>query len=230
MQYYYRNYYPKRRQLQQINNIQPFTIAVEGEGLITVQPNRAKISIGIVTEDSHVQKAQQENTNISNRVINALKQMGIQVQAIQTTVYSIHPRYDFIEGQSILKGYEVEHQLEITVNDLSMVGNIYDTAIQNGANRSGNIEFLVTNRDQYYREALTRAVQNAREKAEEIAKSMGVTIANIPTYIMEKTEQPDRIFPTFSVKAAEFSTDAVPPIQTGKNIIKANVNTIFSYS
>ena len=77
-----------------------------------------------------------------------------------------------MDGRSILKGYEVEHQLEVTIKDLSKVGTVYDVAIKSGANRSGGVQFSVTNPDAYYREALKRAAHNAREKAEGLAQQL----------------------------------------------------------
>ena len=132
-------------------------MTVEGKGQITVKPDQAKLTMGVVTENPQVQIAQQENAMISKRVIEAFKQIGIEENAIKTSIYSVQPRYDYVDGRSILKGYEVEHQLEVTVKDLSKVGTVYDIAIKNGANRSGGVQFSVTNPDAYYREALKRA-------------------------------------------------------------------------
>jgi uncharacterized protein YggE len=229
MHSYYRNYYP-HVQYQPYRNTQPNTITVEGVGQLSVQPDQANITLGIVTENLSVQTAQQENATISNNVIQAIKQLGIEEEAIKTTVYSIRPRYDYVEGVSILKGYVVEHQLEVTVDDLSVVGKVYDTAIQNGANRSGSIQFLVSNPNPYYQEALTKAVQNAKEKAGVIANSIGVTLISTPLIIEEQMEQPETFFPKFSVQAESLAAQAVPPIQSGEYVIKAKVKAKFTFS
>ncbi len=182
------NYYSHTRQPYRINN-STFTMTVEGKGQITVKPDQAKLTIGVVTENPQVQIAQQENAMISKRVIEALKQIGIEENAIKTSIYSVQPRYDYVDGRSILKGYEVEHQLEVTVKDLSKVGTVYDVAIKNGANRSGGVQFSVTNPDAYYREALKRAVHNARENAEGLAQTIGATLTTIPIKIVELVHQ-----------------------------------------
>ena len=119
-------------------------MTVNGEGHITARPNQAKLTLGVVTEHTSAEAAQQENAEISNRVIEALKQIGIDESEIKTTVYSVQPRYDYHDGKSILRGYEVEHHFEVTIKDLSKIGNVYDLAIKNGANRSGGIQFQLT--------------------------------------------------------------------------------------
>lgn len=222
------NYYPHTQQFYR--NSPTFTMSVEGQGQITVKPDQAKLTLGIVTENLNVQIAQQENASISNRVIDALKQMGIEETAIRTTVYSVYPRYDYIEGKSILKGYEVEHLFEVIVNDLSTVGTVYDVAIKNGANRSGGIQFLVANPDVHYREALKRALHNAREKAEDMAQTIGAMITKVPIKIIEQGEQQARVYPTFSTQVASASTKEAPPIQTGDFTIHARVKVVYAYS
>jgi len=205
-------------------------MTVEGKGQITVKPDQAKLTIGVVTENPQVQIAQQENAMISKRVIEALKQIGIEENAIKTSIYSVQPRYDYVDGRSILKGYEVEHQLEVTVKDLSKVGTVYDVAIRNGANRSGGVQFSVTNPDAYYREALKRAVHNAREKAEGLAQTIGATLTTIPIKIVELVHQQERVYPAFSTHVAAATTQETPPIQTGEFTIIAPVKVVYAYS
>jgi len=205
-------------------------MTVEGKGQITVKPDQAKLTIGVVTENPQVQIAQQENAMISKRVIKALKQIGIEENAIKTSIYSVQPRYDYVDGKSILKGYEVEHQLEVTVKDLSKVGTVYDVAIKNGANRSGGVQFSVTNPDAYYREALKRAVHNAREKAEGLAQTIGATLTTIPIKIVELVHQQERVYPAFSTHVAAATTQEVPPIQTGEFTIIARLKVVYAYN
>jgi uncharacterized protein len=223
------NYYSHTHQPYRINN-STFTMTIEGKGQITVKPDQAKLTIGVVTENPQVQIAQQENAMISKRVIEALKQIGIEENAIKTSIYSVQPRYDYVDGRSILKGYEVEHQLEVTVKDLSKVGTVYDVAIKNGANRSGGVQFSVTNPDAYYREALKRAVHNAREKAEGLAQTIGATLTTIPIKIVELVHQQERVYPAFSTHVAAATTQEAPPIQTGEFTIIARVKVVYAYS
>lgn len=210
---------------------QPFSITVKGEGRINMTPDRAKINLGVVTENASVQEAQQENATISNQVIQALKQTGIDESAIRTTIYTVYPRYDYIDGKSILRGYGVEHQFEVTINDLTSVGMIYDLAIKNGVNRSGEIQFFVANPDIHYREALRKALHDANEKAKEIATTIGVHLSVNPYKIKEIFQQQEiRPRPLYESQVAGVSTQNVPPIQSGEYQIKAEVEVVYVYS
>ncbi|KAA9016464.1 SIMPL domain-containing protein [Niallia endozanthoxylica] len=221
--------YQQIQQYSPYRNYYPYTMTIEGEGQIKVRPDQAIITLGVVTENPNAQIAQQENAAISNSVINALKQMAIDDNDIRTTIYTVNPRYDFIEGQSILRGYEVEHHFEVTVKDLESIGIVYDTAIKNGANRSGMIQFLVSQQDYFYREALQSAIQNAKEKAVGIAKTISASLNPMPIKITEQRDEPIRPFPSFSVTATVSKQEA-PPIQTGAFTIDARVKIVYAYS
>src|SRR5437762_13766910 len=76
--YDHQRFHPIHQKYQPSYRSNPlFTMTVNGEGHITARPNQAKLTLGVVTEHTSAQAAQQENAEISNRVIKALKQIGI---------------------------------------------------------------------------------------------------------------------------------------------------------
>ena len=152
--------------------------------------------------------------------------MGLRKHAIRTSSYTIFPRYDYIEGKSILRGYEVEHLLEILIKNLEIIGIVYETAIRHGANRSGGIEFIVSNQELFYQEALKRALQNALEKATTIANSIHARLNTIPIKVTEQGLPQEKMSRVLSTQVASFTTDETPPIQTGETTITAIVNAV----
>ncbi|WP_318503468.1 SIMPL domain-containing protein [Bacillus sp. T3] len=223
----YTNQNRHHQYIDQINHHNKMT--VNGKGEITARPDQAKLTVGVVTENIDVENAQQENAMISTRVINGLKQLGIGDSDIRTNVYSIQPQYDYIDGKSVLRAYQVEHQLEVTVKDIAKVGLVYDQALKAGANRGGNVQFFVSNPEGYYREALKRALHDAIEKAVTISTTIGTNLNKTPIKIVEEPEPQDRIFPVFSYKLAATAEAGVPPIQKGEFRIVANVKAEFKY-
>lgn len=205
------------------------SLSVHGKGEIIVKPDQAKLTVGVVTENLNVQEAQFENSTITTRVISALRALGINEGDIKTSVYSIQPQYDYTDGKSVLRAYQVDHQLEIIMKDLSKIGIVYDQAIKNGANRAGNIVFFVSNSEAYYRDALKRAVWDASKKAEAIVATIGAKLNKLPIKMVEEAIPQDRIYPVFSYKLAAASAQESPPIQKGEFIIEAKVKVEFAY-
>jgi uncharacterized protein YggE len=70
-------------------------ISVSGQGSITVKPDVAYISLGVVTPpDADQLKARKANDDAMAKVLAAIKGFGISEDDITTTNFSISPQYD----------------------------------------------------------------------------------------------------------------------------------------
>ncbi|MFC4558992.1 SIMPL domain-containing protein [Virgibacillus kekensis] len=198
-------------------------ITVTGVGSLTVQPEIAKVLLEVVTEGWELNVIQQENARTVERVLAGLMQLGIPQEDIQTTVYDIAPKYDYVDGVQEFRGYVVTHGLTVKIQDINRTGAVIDTAVQNGVNRVSNIQFTIEERDVYYRRALTDALEDAYSKAQTLAEGMQVVLAPHPIRITEKIEEPPVVFQAYS--AVETAT----PIQPGQIVINASVKAQFVY-
>ncbi|MEK3937656.1 SIMPL domain-containing protein [Sporosarcina sp. FSL W7-1349] len=211
--------------IQQVRCFPNRKLTVTGKGSVAVSPNVAKIQLEVSTENLHECAAQQENAEIMNRVLDALIRAGIPRDQIQTASYTIFPRYDFVEGEQILRGYEVNHAITVTIPEIDRVGEIIDLAVQNGANRVSNIHFRVENEELYYRQALILAMEDARSKAKTLGDAMGVQVNPIPIEVIEERISQAIPFQTMALTAREAAT----PIEPGQLEITAVVNAQFIY-
>ncbi|HWO95618.1 MAG TPA: SIMPL domain-containing protein [Bacillus sp. (in: firmicutes)] len=205
------------------------TITVYGQGAIKAIPDTITMTIGITTENQNVQEALRQNSAAASQLIEALHQLGLSDQQIETSSFTINPKYDYSDGKSTLIGYEVQHLFTITVKDVKQAGEVYASAVANGANIARNLQFQLQNADLYYQEALKAAVQNAKEKAYTIARSLRVTLQEQPIEVVEETLSPvyERSFET---KATVLAASSIPPIQPGEQQIEAKVKTVFRYA
>ncbi len=152
-----------------------FTVYTNGDVSISVAPDIAYLSLGIVTETATSASATEENAKITNQVLNALYDAGIDKKDIQTQYYNIYPMYNYADDYQSISGYNVSHGLIVTVRDISKVGEILDIAIANGVNTTSGVTFDIENKDEYYTQALLQAVDVAIDKGNAIAASVGVT-------------------------------------------------------
>lgn len=212
----------------QLSTPQHRTVTVEGRGKVNAVPDQAIITIGFVTENEDVNKAQAQNARITTQGLAALKEINIQQEDIQTVSYIIQPIYEFTEGSSILKGYKVQHTFEITVKNLNQVGKVYEAVVAAGANIAENIEFVVSKKDLYYQQALQLAIKNATEKASSIGQQLGVSMNTVPIKVIENSTAISPRDYTLSL-SAEATLQAAPPIQRSKLEIEAIVTVVFPY-
>jgi uncharacterized protein len=211
-----------RNTLSLRNNI----IKVKGEGEIAAQPDTASVQLGVITESKELISAQQQNSIIGNKVINSLISLGIDRNQIQTFDYRIEPNYDYDQGKQIFRGYKVTHILEVKIDDLSIIGKVVDTAVQNGANYVANVQFTTRYKDSYYQQALVMALNNASSKAKTIANTLRVTLNPTPILVTEGT---DVIQPFESQHIAFAKGVSSTQILPGQLLIKASVSADYKY-
>lgn len=213
---------------QHDDQTKPNRLTVTGEGSVSAVPDQAMITLGVITENMNLGIAQKENTAKTSAVINALMSLGISQQDIQTSSYRIEPQYNYENGQQIFRGYRVEHQLQVTVKDISKTGQVIDQAVISGANSVSSIQFTVSNPDAFYNQALTAAIQNGQQKAIAMARALQITLQPVPIVVQELSQPlPPRPIP---FQAATLAQDASTPIQTGENKITATVKIEYTFS
>ncbi|AXH99351.1 DUF541 domain-containing protein [Sporosarcina sp. PTS2304] len=192
-------------------------ITVFGEGAVKASPDTVHIVLSVQTRGTELQDIQQENANRMQKVLNSLMDMGVEDSAIQTVNYQIQPVYDYVNGEQVFRGYEVLNTIRVTSNDLSKTGEIVDTAVKNGVNQVGSIEFAIQNQENFYQQALTLALHDAETKMVTIGSSL--KLANRP--IVWKIEEQHTSQPV--AFRAMTMADTVTPIESGTLTISASL-------
>jgi len=155
------------------------TIAVTGLGRASAKPNKVEMMLGAKTQGATATESLGKNAESMNKVIGALKGMGIPEKDIETAYFSVYPRYSTY-GEAII-GFEATHMLSVTTTSLDKVGEIIDKAIGAGANSVEGIYFTFTEDKlkELNEQARQRAVEGAKAKAETTAASLGVKIIGV---------------------------------------------------
>ncbi len=204
-------------------------VEVNGEGTITVKPDIAYINIGVRSSDIDAKVAQNQNKTDMEKVMSALKELGIKEEDIATEQYNIWKGIDY-RGESEVEKFNVVNTVKVTVRDISQVGQVIDAVAEAGANDVDSIRFAVTDEKKHYNEALKIAMENAEQKATSIMSTFG-----------DKPGKPYKVaevsYGGGMFKTANMSYDGMAmnesrmqtPIQTGELEIKANVQVQYDY-
>lgn len=210
--------------------IKPPTISVSGEGVIEVQPNRATISVGVVTREKNSADVQTANAKAASSVINSIVALGIERKNISTGNYNFSPTYrQHDNGKTELDGYEATNTVTVIVDDLNLVGKIIDAALSHGANQANSLNFGLRDKTAYQDEALRLAVLDAKRKAEVAARALGKNIVGVLSVSINSShiETPRNYKMSRSVAdAADFET----PIESGTLQCSASVHVEFEIS
>lgn len=200
-------------------------ISVEGNSKFEVKPDYAELQIEVVTQSKDLSEAQRENSVKMNQVIQSLLALNIDRNDIQTAFFNVAPRYDFVEGAQVFRGYEVTNALTVKVSEINNVGIVIDTAIKNGANRISQLEFKLENDSLYYQQALQLALQNAHEKANAITSALRLSYMPVPIDITEVTSGGPILFKSVAVTQSSFET----PIEQGTITIEATLKVKYQF-
>jgi len=204
---------------------QTYTITIDGEGKVTAIPDIAEISLGIQTDKATVASAQKENTDKMNKIIAELKGTGIEAKDIQTTNYSIYPRYDWNEGKQTLLGYTVSQNVTVKIRNLDKIGDIVDKAGSLGANQVSSLSFTIDEPEVIKQQAREKALVNAKEKAEALAKVAGVRLGKLVSF----TESATPVYPVYrdyatkSLDAGVAESAPAPTVEPGSQDVIINV-------
>ncbi|HXF64374.1 MAG TPA: SIMPL domain-containing protein [Caldilineaceae bacterium] len=159
----------------------PSTITVVGEGKVEIEPDIARVSIGVETLRDTVEEASAANQETLDAVLAALQAQGIAEEDIQTSGFSIFAERYGPEGPlpDDQVRYRVSNNVSVTIRDLENVGTVLDAAIEAGANNIYGVEFALDDPSIVESDARASAVEDARAKAEDLAALSGVELGEL---------------------------------------------------
>ena len=154
-------------------------VTINSSESVEVTPDMAEIIYGITTEDEDASVCQQKNTEALDKVLAFLKEQGYEDKSIKTTGFSLEPRYDWSGNRQKLIGYQMNTQVTVTDVPIDDVGGLLSKTVESGANEIQNVTYFSSTYDQAYGEALKKAVELARGKAEAIAEADGRQLGKV---------------------------------------------------
>jgi hypothetical protein len=201
-------------------------IAMTGTGEVTAAPDMVTVSVGVVEMAPTAAAALNANTAKMTGLMLALKEAGIAEKDIQTSNFSVNPRYEFDQSRQTQKmvGYEVSNQVTIRLRKIADLGGLLDRLVQAGSNQVNGISFGIADTSKLEDEARRRATENARHKAEVYAKAAGVEIGKVVSISETTSYRP----PMPMVAARRMQADAAPvPIAAGEATVSASVDVVW---
>ncbi|MGI9385222.1 MAG: SIMPL domain-containing protein [Methyloligellaceae bacterium] len=198
------------------------TISLAGTGVAKARPDTAHISTGVISEGPTAHEALEKNSAAMAQVVAELKAQGLEPKDIQTTNFSVHPRYQhFKDGKpSAIVGYRVVNSVRVTVRDLMKLGTVVDKVVGLGSNKIGGIEFSVDDPAPLKSQARKLAMENAISKANLYAEAAGAKLGKVLKISEGVTQRPPR--PVFARAAVE--AKSATPIEPGQQMLQVRVD------
>lgn len=212
------------------------TISVSGKGEVNAIPDIATISFDISKEAKTVKEAQDEVAKIEQQVLVSLKANNIEDKDIKTTNSSFYPKYEYTNvpcrgyicpaGQSQIVGYTVSESITVKVRNTDDAGKIISDLGGLGVSSLSGPNFAIDDEEGLKAEARKKAIEDARNKADILARDLDVRLGKISSF----TENSNNGVYPYYAKASLESFDAVssaPSLPKGENTITSEVTITF---
>jgi uncharacterized protein YggE len=201
------------------------TLSVSGLGIVTVKPDQVSVSLTVETEAENASEALSENSELMNKVINAIKKLGLEDKELKTATLNIYPQYFYpTDKPPVLTGYKAVNTIIVTTKKLEIVGLLIDTATANGINRIEGVWFSISNElmNSTKLTLISMAVEDAKRKAEAALKPLKMSIIGVKSIeIVEVSGYEVTQYRALS------TTSETTPILPGEAEIAVTVHVVF---
>ena len=204
-------------------------ITVSGEGTAYAAPDVAYVQLGVATVDPDLATAFSKTGQTISDVLKALKEVGIADADIQTSGINVSPQNQFDNNgnPSGTPTYSVSNTVQVTVRKIDQVEAVLTAAVGAGANTIYNLNFDIQDSSALEQQARTQAVQQAHDRAQQLATLLGVTLGKPITV----TETPQNAGPVpFVLRASVAGGGGGQPVSSGQLGVTVDVQITYSIS
>jgi uncharacterized protein YggE len=200
-----------------------------GECEREVMPDKAFVIFQVSKLESTASRSKSMAAQIYQNILNELKKITPKLE-LATKNYTTVPEYQWKKSQKVFKGHRTLITLKVTTSEIKEIASIIDIALKQKFTSSvGPSSFITTELyKKNYNECLVLAAIDAKGKAQQLVKSLGVKLGG-PIEITEQFSSNNNFEPLprgqMMMKAADNST---PELKYENQKISLKVNVIFS--
>jgi uncharacterized protein YggE len=208
------------------------TITVNGEGEVLAVPDIATFSFIVTEEADTTESAQNLATEKINKATDFLKSNGVEEKDIKTEYYNTYPKYDYSRvctafdcpsSTPKIIGYEVSQTIRVKVRQSDEAGRFVTELGKIGISNISGLDFVIDDDGALYDEARGKAIDDAKTKAQELAKQLGVKLKGVISFGEDSPNLYgyDRAYGLGGAEA--MSAKAVPDLPAGENSYTSRV-------
>ena len=163
------------------NEPAPRLVRVVGQGEVSALPDQASVTLGAEARNASLEQARAEVSATVERVLSLCRDLKIDSRHVNATRLRVQPEYSWSEKdrKRLMLGYIVSRQINVELHDLEKLGPLLERAVDAGVNQVNGPSLDSSKREDLEREAMARAVADARLNAETLAKAAGARLGEV---------------------------------------------------
>lgn len=220
----------KETRAQQTITTQTRGVTVGGEGKATGAPDLAQVTLGVSVLRSTVADARDQAATSLDAILKSMKANGLADKDLQTQNLNISPEYDYANNQQTIRGFRVTNNVSAKIRDINKTSKVVDDAVAAGgdATQLQGISFTIDNPKDLQKQAREAAIADAKEKAQTLAKSGGVSLGEAITINEGGGVQPVPVQTLADRDRSVGAAGAPTPVQPGELDVTINVTVTWA--
>jgi len=165
------------------DDARPRTVTVAGSGEVAAEPDLAHVTLGVEARKPTMAEARTAVAATVDRVLALTRDLRIDPKLVNATRVQVQPEYSWNEKdrKRVLLGYIVSRQVQVELRDLEQLGPLLERAVDAGVNQVNDPLLDSSRRKSLEREAMAKAVEDARLNAETLARAAGAKLGPVRT-------------------------------------------------
>jgi uncharacterized protein YggE len=184
-------------------------VSVSGEGEVKARPDMAYVTLAVEARKPTLAEARAQVTTAIDKLLALTRDLKIDPKYVDASQLQVQPEYRWNEkdSQRVLLGYLVSRQVDVELHELDKLGPLLERAVSAGMNQVGGARLDSSRRKDLEREALAKAVTDARLNAEALAKASGTRLGAVQSLSASSVMPPQPMFKERAMVAAAPAAD-----------------------
>jgi hypothetical protein len=155
-------------------------VVTSGTASVDATPDIATLAIEVSVSSKDAAQAKKQVDERVAQYFDFLQKNNIEKKDISAANLRTQPEYDYLKtGESVLKGYRAVRQVQVTLRQLDKLNELLDGALKSGLNEIRAVELGVAKPDVYREQARQKAIENATQQAESLAKGFNAKLGPV---------------------------------------------------
>lgn len=213
-------------------------ITVTGEGKVDAVPDIASINFTIESSKATQVESSNEVNAKTKTIVDSLKAQGIDEKDIKTDGYNSYPKYSNeicpmyggmpCRTESKIIGYNVSQNITVKVRKVDNASTVIDSINKIGVTNMSGPNFTFDDPSKIQNDARGLAIADAKEKADALAKQLGVKLVRITSFSDNNGGgYPMPMYALGKADAAVSSSQVAAEIPKGQNTVTSNVTITY---
>ena len=202
------------------------TISVEGSGEVVAVSDVAKLNLNLSKDGSTAKQV--------TKTLEYLKGKSIEDKDIKSEYGGLSPKYSYDKCYTYpcptnpkIVGYTATQSITVKILDVDSANDTRTGLAELGITDITGPTFGIDDEENYQNEARSKAIAEARARAEVLAGDLGVKLGKVVSFY----ENGDNNYPmyakTMSAGAMDSTVESAPVLPKGENKITSNVTVIY---